>query len=94
MPRYNTKRTNTLAQEYQDYVNFRGKVEDKLQNYDLSLPVYKAGVRMGIPFFYGIYNDGFHLTYDAQNPKAFFMWQKVKNVCKIIQEEDIEEIYT
>ena len=68
-----TKQSIALAREYFDYMNYRKRLENS-QAYNLPLSVYRAGTRMKIPFFFGVYNDGEKLTCDIENPNAFEKW--------------------
>ncbi len=73
---YNTETSIRLADQYNDYLSFKGKYENKIGMYDIPLPVLRAGTRMKIPFFHYVYNDGIELTKDIYNPEAFEKWKK------------------
>ena len=74
---YNTEESIRLADQYNDYLSFKGKYENKVGMYNIPLPVLRAGTRMKIPFFHYVYNDGIELTKDIYNPIALKLWKKI-----------------
>ena len=74
---YNTEESIRLADQYNDYLSFKGKYENKVGMYNIPLSVLRAGTRMKIPFFHYVYNDGIELTKDIYNPKALKLWKQI-----------------
>jgi len=61
-----------LANEYHDYMDFRSAKENL--DHDLEVKYYAMYLAMGCASFFGVYNDGKHLTRDDQKPDIFKEW--------------------
>ena len=62
-----------LASEYHDYMDFRAAKENL--DHDLDVKYYATYLAAGCVSFFGVFNDGTHLTRDDQKPEIFKEWQ-------------------
>lgn len=56
-------------------MEFRANQEKVEHN--LTFEFYFVNLVNEVEFFFGVYNDGIHLTKDIQNPKAFRRWKRL-----------------
>ena len=74
--RLNDPATISLATEYHQYMTYRA-AKEKLAH-ELDVKFYATRIAAECSFFFGVYNNGHHLTHDIQQPKIFEEWLKSK----------------
>ena len=68
----NDSTTIELATDYHQYMSFRSAKEGL--EHDLDIKYYALNLAVGCMSFFGVHNDGYHLTRDDQKSDIFKEW--------------------